>query len=43
MRNFAAEQNLEVKKRWRFGMAEKSAEFVTAGGKIYHGNLPEGT
>jgi phosphomethylpyrimidine synthase len=41
VREFAKEQNIEEEKALAVGMAEKSKEFLSSGGEIYHGNLTE--
>ncbi len=42
VRDYANAQNIEAEKALAVGMSEKAKEFVTAGGEIYHGNVPEG-
>ncbi|HZH34349.1 MAG TPA: phosphomethylpyrimidine synthase ThiC, partial [Pyrinomonadaceae bacterium] len=42
VREYAAEHGTDEVSALEIGMREKSAEFVTTGSEIYHGNLPEG-
>ncbi len=42
VRDYANAQNIEAEKALAVGMSQKAQEFVSAGGEIYHGNVPEG-
>ncbi len=42
VREYAAQENIEEEKAFAAGMAEKSKEFSSKGGEIYHGNKPDG-
>jgi phosphomethylpyrimidine synthase len=42
VREFAAENQVDETAAIELGLKAKSAEFVTAGGEIYHGNIPDG-
>jgi phosphomethylpyrimidine synthase len=42
VREYAEKHGVAEEKALAVGMSEKAKEFVSAGGEIYHGNLPEG-